>query len=105
MKKELRNPYKTFFGTLANQYRLDIIEELIKGEKSVSELLNKTKFNQTTVSHSLKRLRHCGFVSVKNKGKERIYCLNQKTIKPLLELMHKHMNNYCCKITKTRWEK
>lgn len=98
MKSELKQPYKQFFGTLANQHRLDIIETLIEGPKNVSQIVSATKHKQPTVSHSLRRLEKCGFVSVKPNGKERVYRLNQKTIKPLLGLMHTHMNNYCCKI-------
>jgi|SRR3989338_8165129 len=98
MKAELRQPYRTFFGTLANQHRIDIIEALSKGPMNVSGICRKTRYNQTTVSHSLKRLKHCGFVSVKRKGKEMIYTLNSSTIKPLLSLMNRHMENHCSKI-------
>ena len=100
MKTELKQPYKTFFGTLANQYRLEIIEALSGGEKNVTQICKITKLNQSTVSHNLQRLEHCGFVFVKPNGKERVYGLNNKTIKPLLEMMHYHMNNHCRKIIK-----
>lgn len=98
MKTELRHPYKTFFGTLANQYRIDIIELLSKGSKNVTQICKELNCNQSTVSHNLQRLEHCGFVFVKPNGKERIYELNQETIKPLLNMMHKHMKNHCSKI-------
>jgi len=94
MRIELRNPYKQFFGTLANQYRLDIIESLRDDPKSVSEICKKIKRVQSTVSHSLRRLEEWGFVSVKPNEKERVYSLNQETIKPLLTLMHTYMNIY-----------
>lgn len=100
MKIELKQPYKTFFGTLANQYRLEIIEALSNGEKNVTEICKKTKLNQSTVSHNLQRLEHCGFVFVKPNGKERIYELNKETIKPLLEMMHQHISNHCKKVIK-----
>ena len=98
MNTILRDPYKRFFGTLANQYRIDIIEILKNGPKTVTQLCQETKFNQSTISHNLKRLQECGFVFVKPRGKERIYNLNQKTIKPLLNLMDEHMENYCSKL-------
>lgn len=100
MKAELRNPYKQFFGTLANQHRLDIIECLTHRPLTVTQLCKKTKYLQSTVSHNLKRLQLCGFVSVKPNGKERIYSLNEETIHPLLDLMHKHMHKYCSKVCK-----
>ena len=95
MKTALREPYKRFFGTLANQYRLEIIEALFNGQRSVTQLVKHLRFNQSTVSHNLKRLEECGFVFVEPNGKERIYSLNKGTIKPLLNLMHSHMNKYC----------
>lgn len=98
MKTELRQPYATFFGTLANQYRLDIINLLLKGPKNVTEICNHLKMKQPTVSKNLRRLEHCGFVTSKQSGKVVVYTLNSKTIKPLTQLMNKHMDNYCSKI-------
>ncbi len=95
MKSILREPYRRFFGTLANQYRLDIIETLQEGDKTVGQIAKKLKCHQTTVSHNLRRLVECGFVKVTKKGKEKVCRLNKETIKPLLSLMHKHMNAYC----------
>ena len=100
MKTELRQPYKTFFGTLGNQYRIDIIEVLGKGSRNVTQICKELKCNQSTVSHNLQRLENCGFVFVRPSGKERIYELNQVTIKPLLKLMHNHMEDYCKKISR-----
>ena len=98
MKLALQQPYQQFFGTLANQVRLDIIEVLRNGKKNVSSIVDKLSYDQSTISHSLRRLEECGFVTVEQKGTERIYTLNEKTIKPLLSLMHTHMEKYCCKI-------
>lgn len=95
MKIELRQPYRTFFGTLANQCRLDIIEALKDAPMNVTGISKIAKMNQSTVSHNLQRLQTCGFVFVRPKGKERVYELNKETIKPLLLLMKKHMKNYC----------
>lgn len=95
MKISLKQPYKQFFGTLANQIRIEIIESLSDGSKNVSEISRSIKREQSSVSHSLKRLELCGFVTVEQNGKERVYSLNQSTIKPLLNLMHSHMDKYC----------
>ena len=98
MKIKLRQPHKIFFGTLGNQYRIDIIEILNDGPKNVTEICRKSRLKQSTVSHNLQRLQKCGFVFVKPNGKERIYELNNDTIKPLISLMNKHMKNYCGKV-------
>ncbi len=97
MRTSLRQPYKQFFGTIANHCRLEIIQALSDGPSNVSSLCLKTKQNQTTISHNLRRLEHCGFVFVKPNGRERVYTLNQKTIKPLFSLMQTHMENHCKK--------
>lgn len=94
----LKNTYKTFFGTLNNKYRLEIINQLRKDSKNVTEISKALNMNQTTVSHNLSRLKKCGFVFVKNNGKERIYTLNSKTIKPLMKLIDEHMDTYCKKL-------
>ena len=95
MKPEWRQPYRTFFGTLANQCRIDIIEALKDKPMNVTQIIKIAKLNQSTVSHSLQRLQACGFVFVKPRGKERVYELNKETIRPLLLLMKKHMKNHC----------
>jgi DNA-binding transcriptional ArsR family regulator len=98
MRIPLKQPFRTFFGTLANQYRLEIIEALRKKDMNVTDICKATGFKQPTVTHNLKRLQHCGFVFMKQNGKERVFSLNKKTIKPVLKLMHSHMNKYCSKI-------
>lgn len=91
----LKYPYKLFFGTLANEQRLHIINSLRKGPKNVTQICRELNYNQTTVSHSLRRLKTCSFVFVKRNGKERVYSLNKTTIKPLMELIDKHTDSFC----------
>ena len=92
------NTYKFFFGALANPNRLQIINLLRKGKKNVTEICNKTGFEQTMVSHNLKTLEYHGMVFMEKQGKYRYYTVNNKTIKPLLEFIDEHMEEYCCKI-------
>jgi len=92
--------YKIFFSSLASPNRLQIINLLRKGEKNVTEISQSLKFEQTMVSHNLRRLERCGMVFVKKEGKNRYYSLNNKTIKPLLELIDKQTNQYCRHIVK-----
>lgn len=103
MKKALRQPYKQFFGTLSNQVRLDIIELLVKNKQlNVSAITSKLTYDQTSISHSLKRLEECGFVTVTPNGKERFYALNHATIEPLFQLMNTHMDTYCKHVVKKK---
>ena len=87
--------YKLFFSSLSNENRLKIINCLRQGNKNVTMLCQATGFEQTMVSHNLRKLEHCGMVFVKKKGKCRCYRVNKETISPLLELIDKHMNKYC----------
>ena len=87
--------YKLFFGSLANPNRLRIIITLRKEAMNVTEICKKLGFEQTMVSHNLKRLEQCGMVFAEQKGKNRYYSLNNKTIKPLMELIDKHTYQYC----------
>jgi DNA-binding transcriptional ArsR family regulator len=90
--------FDDFFTVLGNKQRVKIIQYLDKeGEKSVSEISQKLKMEQSAVSHSMRRLLLCHFVEVKREGKERIYAVNENTIRPLLTLIEKHVRTYCVK--------
>src|SRR3989344_7889408 len=93
-EEELYEAYKIFFGTLVSEPRLKIINLLRKGKKNVSEIIEGLKMDQTLVSHSLSRLKLCGFVTSEIDGKFRYYKINDKTIRPLMEIIEKHMSQY-----------
>ena len=87
--------YHTFFQNLANPVKTQIIEELKNNPMSVGELSEKTGIEQSKLSHALTNLRFCNLVDVKQKGKQRIYSLNKKTIVPILKIIDSHRTNYC----------
>jgi DNA-binding transcriptional ArsR family regulator len=89
--------YNTFFETISNKIRLDIIELLQNKAMSVTEICNSLKQEQSKISHNLKCLADCHFLDVKKQGKQRIYSLNKDTIVPLMKLVDKHVKKYCCK--------
>ncbi len=97
-KEEIYEAYKIFFGTLVSESRLKIINFLRKGRKNVSEVMNELQIDQSAVSHDLARLKQCGFVIVTIQGKFRYYELHHETIKPLMELIDKHMAKNCIHI-------
>lgn len=95
----INTSYKRFFTTLGNENRLKIIHFLAKnGPQNVSQTVEGTKLEQSAVSHNLKRLLSCEFIHLKQNGKERVYSLNEETIKPLLTLMDKHVEKFCKKV-------
>ena len=87
--------YHIFFKNLANSVRMMIITELMKNSCSVTELSKKLKIEQSKLSHALISLKGCNVVKVKQKGKQRIYSLNEKTIVPILNLIDKHAKSFC----------
>lgn len=97
-EEELYGAYKLFFGTLFSEPRLKIINILRKRKMNVSEIMKELEMNQTIASHNLARLKHHGFVKSDIDGKFRYYKLNEETIKPLIELIEKHMSQYCIHI-------
>ena len=96
------NSYELFFEAFSNRTRWKIIEVLRKCPKTVSEICDLTKEEQSKVSHNLKKLKSCHFVDVRQKGKSRVYSLNQDTIVPLLNLVENHVQKYCCKTCERR---
>lgn len=103
-EQELYGAYKIFFGTLVSESRLKIINLLKKGEKNVSQIMKELDMDQTIVSHNLERLKKCGFVKSNIRGKFRYYELNSETIKPLMDIIEKHMSNHCVHILRQNKE-
>lgn len=94
---ELDKPHKFFFETLGSEARWDIIHLLLKKPYRATAIAKKLGYEQSLVSHHLRRLETCGFVKVKTNGTERIYNINKETIGPLLKLVDKHVEKFCRK--------
>lgn len=90
--------FDDFFSVLGNKQRVKIVQYLNReGPKSVNQISEKLKIEQSAVSHAMKRLLLCHFVEVKPNGKEHIYEINKETIQPLFNLIRKHVETYCVK--------
>jgi len=90
----INNPYKEFFRAFSNETRFEIIKLLREKERSVLEIADILGFEQSRVSHNLKCLADCGFVTSRPNGKKRIYSINQGVIVPMLKLIDKHIEKY-----------
>lgn len=90
-------PHKFFFETLGNEARWDIIHLLLKKPHRATDIAEKLGYEQSLVSHHLKRLSTCGFVKAEQNSTERIYYINKEIIGPLLKLVDKHVNQFCKK--------
>jgi len=93
-----RVSFDHFFMILGNKQRMHILQFLDdEGPKSVLSIAEALKLEQSAVSHSLRQLLQCHFVTVKQAGKERIYSVNEDTVKPLLKQIDRHVRTYCVK--------
>lgn len=90
-------PHQFFFETLGNQTRWDIVHLLIGKPYRATDIARKLGYEQSLVSHHLRRLETCGFVKANQNGTERIYHLNKETIALLLKLVDGHVNKFCKK--------
>jgi DNA-binding transcriptional ArsR family regulator len=89
------SPYHVFFRNLGNELRIQIVTALKEKPSSVNQLSKKLKVEQSKLSHALALLRSCNLVISEQKGKQRIYSLNKKTMIPILNLIDKHAKEFC----------
>ena len=72
------------FNAVAEPRRREIVSLLADGvERSVGQMVESTKMTQPAVSKHLAVLRSVGVVNVEQRGKERFYSLEPKSLKPL----------------------
>jgi ArsR family transcriptional regulator len=88
------NTYR-FFKVISNKTRWQIINTLYNSDKCVTEICEDTNEEQSKISHNLKILAECNIVFNKRDGKNKIYSLNKETIRPILNILEKHMTTYC----------
>ena len=87
--------YKNFLNAIFNETRFEIIKLLIKGPRSVNSISENLRFEQSRVSHNLKKLECYAFVNYKCKGKERIYSINKIShIREIIKSIDKYINRY-----------
>lgn len=88
--------FEHFFTILGNKQRVRILQLLAnEGSKSVGMISELLGAEQSATSHNLKQLLVCHFVTVSRDGKERIYTLNEETVRPLLGQINNHVSKYC----------
>lgn len=86
--------YRLFLRAVSNRTRLGILDLLKTGARNVTQIAEELGYEQSRVSHSLRCLRTCGFIEVKQVGRNRVYSLNVATTIPLLEIMDMHVAEY-----------
>jgi predicted transcriptional regulator len=95
MTKSSFELYEVFFKTISNETRFEIVRLLTKGPKSVNAISKTLNFEQSRVSHNLKRLECYGFIICECKGKERIYSIDKKShIIDIIKSVDKYIMKY-----------
>jgi DNA-binding transcriptional ArsR family regulator len=81
---------ESVFGAIACETRRVLLDALVKGEQSVTELVEVAGVSQSAVSQHLKLLKDAGLVDERRAGRFRFYRLNAR---PLVEVM-RWVRNY-----------
>ena len=78
------------FNAVAELRRRQILDVLAGGERPVGELVDVLGLAQPQVSKHLRVLREVGVVDVREDGRQRVYRLNGRALKPI----HDWVKNY-----------
>src|SRR5215210_3998577 len=78
------------FNAVAEPRRRQILDALAAGERSVTDLVRLLGLAQPQVSKHLRVLREVGAVEVRDEGRQRLYRLNSRALKPI----HDWVSNY-----------
>ncbi len=81
------------FKLLASPTRLELLQHVCSGERSVSELVSLTGFKQANVSRNLSMLDRAGLVRRRVDGSHVYYSLAEPTLPSLCELMQASLRN------------
>ncbi len=71
------------FNAVAEPRRRQILDLLAGGERAVNELVEMLDLAQPQVSKHLRVLREVGLVYVRDEGRQRVYRINGKPLKPI----------------------
>ena len=71
------------FNAVAEPRRRQILDVLAAGERPVGELVTTLGIAQPQVSKHLRVLREVGLVDVREEGRQRVYRLNGRRLKPI----------------------
>lgn len=79
------NKMKLIHG-FSNKTRIQILECIKDEEKTVSQIIEETKGNQSNISQHLACLKGCGIIVGRNEGKYMYYSLRNQHIRELLSM-------------------
>ncbi len=82
-----------FFDAFGDINRFNILLLLLKKPLNVGSIAKLTALEQSNVSHHMKCLTNCGFVNVRQIGKEHIYTIEPAAAR-IVKNIASHMDRY-----------
>ena len=78
------------FNAVAEPRRRQLIAALAGGERPVNDLVARLELAQPQVSKHLRVLREVGLVDVRDEGRQRLYRLNGRALKPIYDWVKRY---------------
>jgi len=88
-KQELFAQFAAIAKTLGHTHRLELVEQLAQGERSVEVLANRTGLSIANASQHLQQMRRVGIVAARREGKFIYYTLADDGILDLLTALRR----------------
>src|SRR5579863_996426 len=73
------------FNAVAEPQRRRILDYLARGERPVNDVVSALGLSQPQVSKHLRVLREVGVVSVRDEGRQRLYKLDGRQLRPIYD--------------------
>ena len=82
------------FNAVAEPRRRQILDVLAGGERPVNDLVRALGMAQPQVSKHLRVLREVGAVQVREEGRQRLYRLNGRALKPIHDWVQRYEDSW-----------
>jgi DNA-binding transcriptional ArsR family regulator len=82
------------FNAVAEPRRRQILDVLSGGERAVNDIVEALRLAQPQVSKHLRVLREVGLVDVRDEGRQRLYRLNSRPLKPIYDWVKNYQRTW-----------
>ncbi|MGV9293444.1 ArsR/SmtB family transcription factor [Amycolatopsis sp. NPDC003676] len=82
------------FNAVAEPRRREILDVLADGERPVNDLVRVLGLGQPQVSKHLRVLREVGAVEARDEGRQRLYRLNARALKPIHDWVRRYERSW-----------
>ena len=82
------------FNAVAEPRRRQILDLLAAGERPVNDLVERLGLAQPQVSKHLRVLREVGLVQVRDEGRQRLYRMNARSLKPIHDWVKRYERSW-----------